>query len=435
MWLQYPSVSADLYLFVVGRAAAGALTHVQVERTDGAWKSAEELVSEDGSFVVQVELRPRQLTTLRLVGRAPDGAAVVLEPSEVTIRHGISLADPPLSRTIGVALADGGVSVYFERGAPLPSRKTFRLKTSISLKPGTVETAISVPIVQGEAAFARLCRLVGTIGITPDALTAPLPAGSPVDVVLELDRAGRLTAMAHLPDQKVTFPGKLVLVSPDAVLEELEPHLGRLRAEVEALHTDPQIPALARTRLLAVDARLSECEQEVDAARSGDADSLEKLRRMLLDADAQVNDIAAEKTWPELERKAENEVSFAIEWASRTGSEMDRRTLDDAVRSLHRARAAKDVVDFGRRLGNIVRLGEACWIRNPEVLADTFRSVSGRVGEMRDPRAAQKHVNDGALALGRQDFDALRRSTYALFGLLPPREEVRMGAHGSGVER
>jgi molecular chaperone DnaK len=358
----------------------------------------------------------------------------VLEPSEVSIRHGISLADPPLSRTIGIALADGGVTVFFERGAPLPSRKTFRLRTAMTLRPGTVETAISVPIVQGEVAIARLCRLVGSIEIRPESLRDALPVGSPVDVVLELDRAGRLSATARLPDQDVTFPGTLVLVSPDAPLEELEPHFERLRKKVDDLYADKSLPSTSRAKLVPVDARLGDCEREIDAARGGDADSLEKLRRMLLDADSQLADIEADKTWPELELRAENHVAFAIHWTTRTGSAMDRRALDEALRSLERARAVKDAGEFSRRLGNVVRIGEAAYVRDPDSLTQLFHSASGRLGEMRDPRAAERHVSEGRAAMAKSDFDALRRATYALWDLLPPREEVRMLAHGSGVE-
>ena len=134
--------------------------------------------------------------------------------TEITLRHGISLADPPLARTIGIALADGGVAVFFERGSPLPSRKSFRLRTALTVHPGQKESAITVPVVQGEVDLARLCRLVGTIEIRPSDLRNVVLAGSAVDVVLELDRGGRLSATAHLPDQGLTFPGTLVLVSP-----------------------------------------------------------------------------------------------------------------------------------------------------------------------------------------------------------------------------
>jgi molecular chaperone DnaK len=434
-WLQYPSVSADLYPFIVGRVAKGALARVVAEQVSGTFVSEEAAVDDDGSFVLQVELQPRTTTTFRILGGTLDGKKLLLDPAEVTLRHGISLADPPLSRTIGVALADGGVAIYFERGAPLPSRKTFRLRTSLTLRPGAVESAISVPIVQGEVGLARHCRLVGSIEIKPESLKAPLPLGSPVDVVLDLDRAGRLTATAHLPDQALTFPGTLVLVSPDAPLHELEAHLERLRTSVERMYMDATLPELGKKKLLLVDARLGDCEGEVEAARGGDPDAIEKLRRMLIDADGSLADIDADKTWPDLERTAEDTVAFAIHWTGATGTEMERRALEEALKSLERARHVKDAGEFAKRLSNVRAIGNTACLRDHGVLTETFHHYAGRVGDMRDPRAAQKHISDGQAALARGDFNAVRTSILSLHGLLPPEEKVRLAAHGSGIER
>ncbi len=457
LWLQHPSVSGDLYPFVVGRVPAGKLAKVKLERVDGSFTSAEESVDEDGSFVVQVELRPRAQSTFRVVGLDANGKVVDLEPRELSIRHGLSLADPPLSRTIGIALADGTVAVYFERGAPLPSRKTFRLRTSLTVHPGQKASAISVPIVQGEVELAHLCRLVGTIEVRPDSLTSALPAGAPIDVVLELDRGGRLSATAHLPDRGVSFPGALVLVSPNAPIDVLEAQLDRLQAKTESLYASALADGSAtsgtsgtsadgrpaskleegsvRRKLVAVDALLDDARREVEAARGADPDALEKLRRLLIEADGMLADAEALRAWPELEGEALQIVSFAVSWVSRLGSDMERRTLDEAIRSLERARAVRNASEFGKRMRTVERLGEAACMRDPDVVAQQLRYAAGRLGEMRDPRAARQLIAKGEAALSRSDVDEARKATYGLWDLLPPEERVRAKAHGSGVER
>jgi molecular chaperone DnaK len=435
VWLQYPSVSGDLYPFVVGRAAPGAIASVKVERTDGKFTSTEEKVDDDGSFVVQVELLPRTQSTFRLVAVNAAKTVVALEPAEVTLRHGLSLADPPLSRTIGIALADGAVAVYFERGAPLPSRKTFRLRTSLTVHPGAKTSAISVPIVQGEVELAHLCRLVGTIELRPDALTTVLPAGSAVDVVLELDRGGRLTATAHLPDRQLSFPGTLVLVSPDSPLVDLEAQLERLRAKTELLYADSLIDDASRKKLVDIDGLLDDAVREVEAARGGDPDALEKLRRLLIEADGALADVEGQRAWPELENEALETVSLAVHWVSRTGTDMDRRTLDEAIRSLERARAMRNIGELGKRLRSIQRLADAACMRDPDVVRRAFSGAAASIGEMRDPRAARQLVAKGEAAVARADIDEVRRVTYELWALLPPEERVRARAHGSGVER
>ena len=434
VWLQYPGVSGDLFPYVVGRVGAGRLTHVLVERADGAFVSGREKVDEDGSFVVQVELLARAESRFRLEGVRPDGARVPLAPAEIVVRHGISLADPPLARSIGVALADGSVATYFERGAPLPSRKTFRLRSSLTVHPGQHESAITVPIVQGEAPLAHLCRLVGTIEIKPEALQTVLVAGSSIDVILEVDRGGKLTATAQLPSGPA-FPGTLALVSADAPLGELSAQVDRLRAKVEGLYADALVDEDGRKRLVSIDAHLVGAAREIEASSGGDGDALEKLRRLVTDADAACAEVEALRTWPELEAKGLQSVSWAIEWVARAGTPMEQRTLEEAIRSLHRARAMRNVSDFGKRLGNVERVGEAAFMRDPEAVARTFDRAVERLGEMRDPRAAKKLVSQGEAALVANDTDGLRKASLALWALLPPLEEVRVKAHRSGVER
>jgi molecular chaperone DnaK len=347
----------------------------------------------------------------------------------------VSLADPPLSRTIGVALADGSVAVFFERGAPLPSRKTFRLRTSLTVHPGQKESAVTVPVVQGEVEIARLCRLVGRIDIRPESLKKPLPAGSPVEIVMELDRGGKLTANAYLPDEGIHFPGALVLVAPDATVDELGQQLERQRERIVVLYASSHVPDAGQKKLVALDARLLEVETELEAAGGGDVDALEKARRMLIDADAGIADVEALGTWPELEDEALGWISFAMHWVSAAGTDMERRTLEEALRSLDRARAVKSAADFSKRLRVVKDIGHSVRMRDPRGIGPLLDRAAARIGEMRDPRAGRRHLEEGRKALAANDVDGARKSLEAAWQLLPPPEEVRAKAHGSGVER
>src|SRR6185369_5105075 len=98
-------------------------------------------------------------------------------PSTFTIVQGLTVSDPPLSRTIGVALANDLVRVYFERGTPLPARRSFVHQTVESAARGSGECVLKIPVVQGELEHAHLCRLVGSLEISGEAVQSTLPAG------------------------------------------------------------------------------------------------------------------------------------------------------------------------------------------------------------------------------------------------------------------
>src|SRR5690606_6403271 len=115
VWLSYPAMSSDLTPHVVGRLVErtgpvnSVPTEVQLGRGDGLWDSAWATLDEEGAFVLPVSLVPRKPNVFRLTGRNIQGATVALDPPTLTIVQGMTISDPPLSRTIGVALASNDV--------------------------------------------------------------------------------------------------------------------------------------------------------------------------------------------------------------------------------------------------------------------------------------------------------------------------------------
>src|SRR5262249_60107016 len=119
-----------------------------------------------------------------------------VSPPAITIVQGLTIGDPPLSRTLGVALANGHVQTYLERGAPLPARRTFTHHTVETVAKGSSESVLRIPIVQGEMSMAHLCRLVGTLDIGGDTVKDTLPTRSGVGGTNEAHRGGPHCARA-----------------------------------------------------------------------------------------------------------------------------------------------------------------------------------------------------------------------------------------------
>ena len=207
VWLHYPAMTPDTSPFVVGRTLdpADQIKSVRFSRSDGQWQGEWLQVEEDGSFSGMIALKRRASSTFGVEVTLANGTAVGANPAEITIVNGVSIGEPPLARTIGVARADDGVAVYFERGSPLPIRKTFTHRTVENVSPTATDYALRVPIVQGDFPFAHLCRLVGVIQIPASALQSPLSAGSVIELTLEVDRGGALSAKAFLPTQNLVF--------------------------------------------------------------------------------------------------------------------------------------------------------------------------------------------------------------------------------------
>ncbi len=437
VWLQFPAITSDLSPFVVGKVLdpSSGVAKISLVRSDGGWQSDPTPCEADGTFAVMVSLLPRQNVSFEVRGELADGRSVALDPARLSITHGLTLGEPPLSRSIGVALADNVVQVYFNRGSPLPIRRTFMLRTAETVNPGPAGHALKVPIVQGEFVLAHLCRLVGTLEIPNSALTAALPGGSEVELMLELDRGGELRARARIASIDQAFDQVAILITPQVSLEAMDEALAKIRARAADLLRSAFHDRSGKTaaRLSSALPRLDDAQRNITAARGGDLDAGEQARRELLDFDALLAEIEADQAWPELGQKVENDFAVAVSWVAGYGSEMERSTLNSAYQACKRAFVGKDAEEVERQLAVIRRLGSAAYLRHPSAWELEFERYAACVGDSTDIRRASELVASGQEAVRRHDRARLEQIVRELWKLAPiDRDEQKLG-YGSGL--
>ncbi len=436
VWLQYPAVSSDLTPHVVGRfMGSEPPAQVTLARTDGGWTGAATTIAPDGTFLTSVTLLPRRACTFTLDARSATGDAIAVGPDSFTIVQGLTIGDPPLARTIGVALANGHVQTYLERGAPLPARRTFTHHTIEIVAQGSTESVLRIPIVQGELDQAHLCRLVGTLDIGGAVVTATIPTGSTVEVTIELDRGGRMSARALVPAIDQVFEHVAHLLVPEATPESLDSSLRELRNQIAEMRTDAFRHALAQVleKLDRVELRLGEAERDIDAAHGGDADAAQRARRALLDVDATLAEADLEKKWPELDAQARSAAIIASSSVGMYGSEAERALLQEVVAAMDKARRDRDAAELERQMRLAQRLGNAAYSRNPEAWDSYFSSAAGEVARMSDVVQGQRLVGEGKAAQAQGDHEGLRRVVKAMWRLLPDDHEARKKGFDSGV--
>ncbi|MBK8264312.1 MAG: Hsp70 family protein [Nannocystis sp.] len=439
VWLHYPAMSSDLTPHVVGRLvepkAPGAPTQLRLRRGDDLWEGPWADIDAEASFILSTSLLARRANVFRIEARAADGKPVEVSPPAITIVQGLTIHDPPLSRTIGVALANDQVRVYFERGAPLPARRTFTLYTVAGVIRGSEDDALKIPIVQGEYDEAHFCRLVGALVITGKDLKDSLPSGSEIEMTLELDRGGRLSARALIPALAQVFEDVAQLLVPLADPEVLAATFDVVRGRIAGLRADAfRRGAIAQLdRLSAVQADLDAAHVDLEAARGGDADAAQKARRALLEIDADLEQLELDRRWPELDREARESTIWASSWVSELGLPHEQRLLDETMKALDKARQERDPLELQRQLRLVSRLGNTASLRHPEAWSRRFESAASEISGATDLVKAQALVKEGREALARGDQGALRAVTQKLWQLLPSDVERRRLGYDSGV--
>lgn len=439
VWLQHPAMSSDLTPHVVGKLVdidpEKAPTEIRFRRGDDLWESPWTPIDPEGAFVLSVTLIARRPNVFRIEGRRGAEVPVAIDPPTFTIVQGLTISDPPLSRTVGVALANNQVRVYFERGAPLPVRRTFNLRTVETVPAGTEECLLKIPIVQGEFDDAHLCRLVGSLELRGAALRENLPSGSEVEVTIELDRGGRMSARALVPAVDQVFEQVAHLLVPEASPEVLAANLEATHKRVIELRAEAfqEKVITAIGRLNSIEARLASLETDVSAAAGGDTDAAQKARRAFLELDAEIEQIELEKRWPALETEARETMIWASAVVADFGLPHEARLLNETSRAIDHARTSHDALEMQRQLRLLKRLSSTASLRHPQAWHHRFESAASKADRATDMVAAQALVKQGRIALNKDDVASLRRITQKLWQLLPDDPEDRRLGHDSGV--
>jgi molecular chaperone DnaK len=438
VWLQFPAMTSDETPFLVGKLLEpGQIRAIRLERCDGGWTSEDATLSADHAFSVMLSLSLRQVSKFNIFGVVDGGGRVPLQPASFSVTHGMTLGEPPLARSIGVALANNHVLQYFERGAPLPIRRTFSLRTAETVIPGREGHVLKVPIVQGEFEQAHLCRLVGSLEIQGSKLAAALPAGSEVELALELDRGGQLRASARVISTEQVFDEVALLVTQKMSLEELERGLSRLEARANELSRNAFLSNSAghASKLSSARMQLEQIRRNVSAFRGGDLDAGEQARRGILEFDAMLADVEAEKAWPELQQRLEERYAWALSWVAQYGSPAERAALDKAYQSCKQALVARQEREVQRQINLIAQLGHSAFVRQPGAWEHLFEHAAARVSECTDIRRANELVAQGHQAMRERRTADLQSIVQQLWKLHPiDRKEQQLG-HGSALLR
>jgi molecular chaperone DnaK len=437
IWLQYPAMTSDLTPYVVGRVSEEkepGPASVRFERE--GWTGVDTPVNKEGAFVATVHVLPQRTNEFRILGTAGDGSRVVLSPSTIRIIHGLTINDPPLSRAIGIALASNRTHIYFERGSPLPARRTFFHEVVETLTPGNDSSVLRIPIIQGEFEKAHLCRLVGTLEIRGSQVANGIPSGSSIEVTLAVDRSGRLSAQALTASGQV-FEEISHLLVPDAPTEILDHAIRDLRKRLSLLFNN----AFQRrnkgsefsSQLGGIELNLTEAERDAAAARAGDADAAQKARRRLIELDAELDALEQDAQFPKLEAQAVMDLTMAMSLISVRGTPQEQRLLDEAASALEKARKDRDITEMQARLQQIHALMRAAYFRDPDAWKQIFNMVASRINSARDLPLARKLVDQGRNAIARGDQETLMQCTRQLVGLMPADEKTRQLGHDSGI--
>jgi molecular chaperone DnaK len=443
MRIEHPPVTADVEPFVVGRfllardEAPPQCVRIErvlpAESTDEGATVADIAVSSEGSFVTQVGLVRHHRNSFRVLAFGAEGKPVELATSEFTIVHGVSVADPPLSRTVGVACADDSMQIYFRKGTPLPARKMFVHQTVQAVAARSQDDALRIPVVQGESFRAHRNRLIGTLEIR--GVNKDLPAGSRVEITLHLDRSGQLSTRADVPSIGQTFEDVVHVLVPSASLDTLVAQLAAVQRRVEdvRMRAFQSGVAAAVQALDSAPSLLDDAERTLESAKGGDRDAGQRAERLLGDVEVALDEAEAVLAWPDLETEAHRCSLLYAGLVAQWGTQAEQSLFDQALQAATQARAARNAADLERELQAMHAIGKASYCRNPQSMSNELDWLSAHVVEAVDVTLANRLVEQTRAGLQRSDGFGVRGLLAQLWALFPSSVEQREKSFGSGI--
>jgi len=404
---------------------------VQIISASGDWDSGL-IETKDNAFFTNVTLREKKVNTFKLSLFDKFGKKILIEPDSFTITQGMSVAEPPLIRSIGVELEDGSFSKHLSKGESLPARMPIVYSTTKTINPGEDENVINIHVWEGESNTADRNQRLGTLKITGSEIKRTLPENSEIEIIVSVDQSRIVTAEAFCPllDQKFNKIFETIKLSPKLEpehitgdLEEEENRLEKLKQEVYHVKDKNIVQKLLGEE---VDEEINEIRNDIQAAKGGDPDAVEKADRRLKELKQKLDSVEYLSHWPIALKQYTEIIDDCKDIVSKYGNDEDKDQVDTLEKEAKKAISNKDLKRLEKITEEIGGIRWAVLFRKDDFWIAAFQEIKENPSRFKNRKRAEELIEEGNIALQRQDLDSLKSIMWELWSLLPSWEQEKI---------
>lgn len=417
--LVYKPVTDDEVTHVAGRIdhPDPAGWSVEISRDGGGWTSGRTPL-QGNTFMMSLLLEQRKPNSFSLRVSDQDGRAVAAEPAQFIITHGLMVSEPPLPRSISVAVRDHEDNVrshvLIAANTPLPAKQRATFYARVAVSPGDNGDTLDIPVYEGEAERPANNRHVGRLSIAGNRITHPIPKGTPIEVTIKVDASRKLTVSAHVALLDETFDQ----IITDQILPKDDPWLTRQTLE-EQLRRALQFQEVAKREVEKINTKAERITADLESAEGGDEDSSSRAARALKEITDDVDRLETKYAFDIEAERLKRTMRYITNNVNRYGTESDKTQMalyqqqaDVAIDSRRRdeLEAARD---SARNFfwGDVVHRSFPFWVEDFIAKSEYLASLGIQI-----PEATRIQ---GQQAIDRQDVTMLRSASWVLHALLP----------------
>jgi molecular chaperone DnaK len=429
--LEYKPVGADTEPLVGGKVLATDgvdLSRYTIELISGegdpAWRSGKFGLSAEGSFLTRVNAERGKQNVFLIELRDEKGTQLETMPDRCTYTVGVDMPDQLLVQSIGIALANNTVDVYFTKGSPLPARKRNVRRTAVEARRGQEGAAILIPVVEGENKRADRNRVIGSLEIQGAQVKRHVPPGTDVEVVIDIDQSRVIRAKAFVPFLGEEFENVIHLGKqpPDLTRLEREFHAEKTRLEAarERVRQTGDQRALEIVRRVDGERMVHDVAQALRAAKA-DPDAADKTQKRLLDLQLAVDALEEALEWPALLVMAQQELDHMRHIMKEFGKPTDQPRATALEQEVHQVMTTADPELLRRTLGEVSTFRLGVWRANNALsyFVAFLHWLDQRRPTMRDPVEAARCVEQGQQAISKGHLPTLEAACRQLSSMLP----------------
>lgn len=393
----------------------------------------------NGTFMTNLWASPGRASTYHIELCDSTGRACPTQPASFVYTLGVAAGNPPLIHSLGVAMANNALDIFIPKGTSLPARKRVVHKNALMLRKGQASDVIRIPVVEGEnARRADRNRLIGSLEIKPDRIKRDVPAGSEIEITIEIDQSRILRTRAYIPILDEEFEDVIKFNRGVIDLAHLEADFNRERKRLEEAHRkaghvgDPQ--ALQVLQRIADEKMLEDVDASFHAARN-DPDAADKCQNRLLDLKAAIDQVEDALEWPALVAEADEELRRMRELVMEHGKPKDRQQAATLERELDQARQTHDADLLQRKVAQMRSLSSHILWEQPSFWVGYLNYLADRRTHMRDQALADQLFTRAQRAMVENDLPGLKTSVQQLVAQLPVDQQQTLSGFGGTTMR
>jgi len=438
--LKYKPVGADEDPTVRGEVTADSGTSIEgltIEfvNNKSLWRSGKIPLKTGGKFKVNLlaEKGGQNVFSIELVDSK--GRKQIVKPDNLSYTIGMAISEQPFCNDVRLALANNDSEIFFKKGDAYPATHSYRgFKTTQTVRKGESGDMLRIPVVEGNEEKADWNRKLGELVISGSQIRRDVPAGSDLEVTLHAKGPGAILAKAYVP----------------LLDEEFEAIIDYDRKELNVKDLRRQFEAESK-RLKSLTAKANDAEDEgagnllesvpdmevidglLDTAK-GDPDSAKKAEKRLIELRIHLDKAEDLLKWPALVTEAKTALDDLDELIEKHGDDTHRdqsAKFRDQIKDLI---TQKRTEPLRKKVAQVSDLRLEILLAQPGWWVGYLEYLIERQGKMNDQDSAERLINQGRLAISKNNLQGLRSAVVQLLDLLPKevQDEVQRG-FGSGV--